>query len=150
MTVQEWASGKRKPVPGTKPRRRRFKIRSRRKGVFAAIWLLITSLFLISWITIGGVLWMVATLFAGLATVMLVIATFDPNADPLPAPQRRKPVAAKPRGNGPTVSARAQPGSSPKPRKRVCSARCRASTKPITTCNCSCGGKTHGAKHRDA
>lgn len=146
----QWASGKQKPPPSGKPRRRRrLRVRSRRKGVLASIWLLITALFTISWLTVGGVLWVVASLFAGLATVMLAIATFDPDTavPATPAKKSRDPSARGKRRSRSRGSSGGTVGG--KQRKRACSARCRNSTKPITDCRCSCGGKSHGARHRD-
>ena len=147
-----WASGKRKRAPGrtrqTK-RRRLPRIRSRKHGVLAAVWSIVTSVFVIAWLTLGGVLWMAAALIGALATAITVIATFDPDSA-VPDQPKRRPASASPRGNGSARPRRSTSGTPrkktapSKPRKRVCSVRCRTSKESVATCQCVCGGKTHG------
>ena len=137
-------------VGGRKRPKRR--VRSRKHGVLAAVWALITVAFTIAWLLTGLILWGIAGLLAGLVTVVSAIATFDPDAA-VPAQPTRKPKTASSRGNGSARPRRSSPGtatgtSSGKPRKKVCSARCRNSTKDVSTCECVCAGKTHGVAHR--
>lgn len=138
-------------VGGPKRKRRRPRVSSKKLGVFAGIWLIFSALFAIAWLTIGGTLWFVGSLLMGLASVMAAIAAFDPDAA-VPAAKPKRPATAKPRGNGSPRSRGSSPGTGPrkgsatKPRKRVCSARCQASSKPTSTCNCVCQGKTHGSR----
>lgn len=146
MASQVWASGKRKPIPvsGLPRRRRRLRIRSRRHGVAAALWALTTSVFTIGWLTLGGTLWFIAAVFGALASVMAAIAAFSPD-DVVPAPTGKKPAGGSPRGNGPR-GPRGSSGGGRKPRRLVCSARCRDSVQPVSECECSCRGKTHGVR----
>jgi hypothetical protein len=110
-----------------------------------AIWALITITFTIAWYATGITAWGLATLLSGLVTGISAIVTFNPDVvvQGVQPQQQSTRKNTNSRGNG---NRRQSTG---KARKRVCSARCRASTKPITDCNCVCGGKTHGAKHRD-
>lgn len=123
---------------------RKLRSRSRKHGVLAGIWAITTALFTISWIMLGGTLWLVAALLGGLATVLLTIATFNPDSV-VPATAAPKPRSANPRESKSGPPARRKSGTAP--RKRVCSARCQRSTKPKETCNCSCGGRTHGVRN---
>lgn len=145
------ARRKRRVTPTSRIRRVRSKLRvkSRKNGVFAGLWLIITSVFLIAWLVLGGALWLTGTLLAGLATAILAVATFDSESavtGPRPAPAQK----SSPRVGSENAARRSSPGTprrrraAGKPRKRVCSARCRASTKPASTCDCVCGGRTHG------
>lgn len=130
------------------PKRRRRRVRSRKHGVLAALWSLITAAFTIAWLLTGLILWGVAGLLAGLVTVVATIAMFDPDAA-VPAQPARKPRTASSRGNGSARPRRSSSGTVPKkPKKKVCSIRCRNSTKDVSTCECVCGGKSHGAAHR--
>jgi hypothetical protein len=132
-------------VAGRPRRRLRLpRVRSRKHGVLAAVWAILTAVLTILWLTIGGVLWFVAALVGGLATVMLAIATFDPDTV-VPTQPARKPAAASPRGKSGSTQVRRKAGTAAgKPRKQTCSARCRNSTKDVASCRCVCGGKTHG------
>lgn len=154
------ASSSKRPIViqigGAKPkRRRRPRVRSKKHGVIASIMLIVTSVFTLTWLTLGGTLWCVATLTAGLATVAECVLMFDPESVvPAPKPRRAKP--ASPRGNDGSTQRGSSSGTGPrkktpsKPKKRVCSARCQTSTKPSSTCNCVCQGKTHGVRKLNA
>jgi hypothetical protein len=74
---------------------------------------------------------------------------------PMPAKPRRQPPRRKPAVQKMTATSRgmqpARPTAPPpKPRvgKHLCSAACRMSKKPATTCDCSCGGRQHSVYAR--
>jgi hypothetical protein len=78
-----------------------------------------------------------------------------PKRGPLPAKPRkqsqRRPQAQKMTATSkgmrpaePTQTPRAAMPAKPRLRKQVCSAACRMSKKPASTCDCSCGGRSHG------
>jgi hypothetical protein len=96
----------------------------------------------ISALMLQGVLMATAAgLSAGITGLSLYLESRGWDAVPpaTPAPPKR----ALPRDVG-GRPLKPPTGGTRKPRKRVCSARCRASTKPKDTCNCVCGGSTHG------
>jgi hypothetical protein len=144
-TPDVMASGKRKPVRKKAGVLMKFRARSRKSLILASLWLIITSVCTILAFTIGGALWVAASLLSGIATAMIAIATFDPNSiETTSRTSTTKGHSAGGKGNSKNKK------TNPSQRKKVCSSRCRNSTKPLTDCRCSCGGKTHGIKHRDA
>lgn len=129
---------------GVKPQRRRT--RRRKPSLVTVIWAIISLVLTIAFLVVQGVLLLTLMLVSMLVTTIAAFADFTGDEHPVPAPRAASPKSANPRGNGRGKTRK--PGAGP--RKRTCSARCRASTKPITDCRCSCAGKTHGAKNRDA
>jgi hypothetical protein len=139
---QVWASGKRKPLPwqkGTAAKRRR---KRKKPGVGTALLGVGTLVSIVTLLIAQNLLAGLAVGLSASATAIVAhLETRMPPAGPTPDPWRAPP--AKPRTPGASAPKRPAGGTG-KPRKRVCSARCRASTKPVDTCNCVCGGATHG------
>lgn len=129
-----WASGGRKKV-----RRHRKKITP-----YTAASGALTMTFIVLALTVQGVMFGIA---AGLSAAGTAIAwQLELRGwPPVPTQPDPRPATPKPRSGGGSGPSSGSGGTRPgKPRKRVCSARCRASTKPKSTCNCSCNGSTHG------
>lgn len=94
--------------------------------VRVAVWAVVAVLWLVVWLVAGGWLPGAASAGFGIACGAAVVEHRASRGGFRPA----KPVDARP--------ARPAFGT------RVCSAACQRSTKPANTCDCSCGGSTHG------
>lgn len=115
------------------------------------LWAGATGLLLVIAISTGG-LWWVATALSGFGTAVTVNKARPKRKRraPLPAKgrkasQRRRPVKPMTAGTMPGTARPAAPALAPKVRKSSCSAACQRSTKPASTCDCSCRGSSHGA-----
>lgn len=110
-----------------------------------------TALFVFLAVSSGGWLWWTAAACTGAATGWTLYSSRrrrPKRRAPLP-PKPRKPAQRKPvRMTAKTMPERARPVGprAPKVRGRahVCSAACRMSKKPASTCDCSCRGTSHG------
>lgn len=101
---------------------------------------------------VGGTLMIVAACFSGVASVFSLIASAS--SPPAVTPVRKPASKATTRNTAPKDK-RVHHGTmrvgitgrvisqSGKP-KRACGAACQMSAKPPTTCDCSCGGSSHG------
>lgn len=121
METLPWASGRRKPVPGAKPRRRRRSRTSARSVLWAVATLLLTITFLI----VQGTLLLI---FLGLSAAITSLSVYaDQKADPddLPPP---KPAAA--RAASSPGKAQRRPAASAQP-------RCTRTKQPIDICSCA-------------
>lgn len=106
-----WASGKRKPPPGgVKKRRRRFRLKSKRQGVIAAAWAIITLLFLISALLTQAMLYVVLVVLSTLVTALATFAAVG-EPDPVPAARAAPTRSANPRGSAESGRTRRQPGT---------------------------------------
>jgi len=84
----------------------------------------------------------VTTIVVALISLVGLIATLAAG-DRMAVTHRRASTDRKPSpgGKGKSRSAARPAGTRKRPK---CSARCQRSTRPASTCNCSCGGKNHG------
>ena len=133
-------------------RRRRTKLRTRvrrlgagrRPRVTAAsgAWLAIVAVCATVTVVVQSVTMIVVTL---ISLVVAVVSLFAGQHAHVPTRQHRalKPASAR----GKTVSRRStrRAGTGPQKPKR-CGARCRRSSKPASTCDCSCKGRSHGSE----
>lgn len=119
----------------------------RKVSLATSLWSILFIALSITFLIVEGTLLMVLALVAGLFTVLSAVNDFK-GQPPVPVKAAPKAKTAVPRGSSRTAPAKRKPGTAT--RKRTCSARCRASSKPASTCNCICSGTTHGVKHRSA
>lgn len=106
-----WASGKRKPPPGgVQKKRRRFRLKSRKQGVVAALYAVVTLVVLTVALVTQLTLMIVVAVLSGLVTVLATVSAIgEPDAVPArTAPARR---SANPRGNAESGRSRRQPGT---------------------------------------
>lgn len=131
---------------------RRAVSKTRRLSLTTVVWGLITTALLIVFLVVQGVLTLTLVLLSVAVTTLAAFADFAPGNQPVPAKPAKRAEQPKTGGNKGSArpSAARKPATAAKStRRRVCSARCKASTKPLSTCECVCKGATHGAKHRD-
>ena len=106
-----WASGKRKPVPGVAPKkRRRFRLKSRKQGLLAALYAVITLAVLVVALVTQMTLMIVVAVLSGLVTALAAVSAIG-EPDPVPArvaPARR---SANPRGTAEAGRSPRQPGT---------------------------------------
>jgi hypothetical protein len=122
-----WASGNRKAPPGGKPRRkRRFRLKSKKQGLLAALYAVITLTALTAALITQITLLVVVTVLSGVVTV-LAAATAIGEPDPVPARTAPTPRSANPRGS-------ADPKRSPRQSGTV--VICTKTKVPIDDCNC--------------
>lgn len=106
-----WASGNRKPPPGGVPKRkRRFRVKSRKQGLIAAVWMVVTLAALAVALVTQLTLMIVVTVLSGLITAA---ATLSAMGEPDPVPARAAPArrSANPRGNTESGRSRQRPGT---------------------------------------
>lgn len=123
------------------PRRKSHTIRLRMPHVSHATggFAVFTAAFSLIAITVQSVTTIVVALISLVGLIVTAIA------GPRMAVTRRRASAER----RPSPGGKRKPRSTPRPagtrRRPKCSARCQKSVKPASTCNCVCGGKTHGA-----
>lgn len=110
-------------------------------------WMFLTALLTLATVIVQSVTMIVVTL---LSLVITIVAAFAADRGGVPATASNTAKTANPSGKAPAGSAsRARPAR-PKPsgprKPRRCDARCRKSTQPVSKCECSCGGKSHGSE----
>jgi hypothetical protein len=96
----------------------------------------------------GGVWPIVAAAGFGTATTFSVLAAKPKRRRPMPPKARKAPRkrVERPIGQGlPKRAPLVAPAAPKRVGTRACSAACQRSTKPAHTCDCSCGGRSHGA-----
>lgn len=107
--------------------------------VRVAVWAVIAVLWLAVWLIGGG--WLPGAASAGFGAA--ATASYVQHRK-----SRSQPGATRPRqpsrgGFRPAKPVEHRPAR-PALGTRICSAACQRSTKPANTCDCSCGGSTHG------
>lgn len=106
-----WASGKRKPAPGGAPkRRRRFRLKTRKQGLVAALYAVITLAALTVALVTQLTLMIVVTVLSGLITAAAAVSAIG-EPDPVPARTAPKPRSANPRGSADSGRSGRQPGT---------------------------------------
>jgi len=122
-----WASGKRKSVPGVVPKKkRRFRLKSRKQGLLAALYAVITLTALTAALITQLTLMIVVTVLSALVTV-LAAATAIGEPDPVPARTAPPSRSANPRGSADPKRSTRQPGAV---------IICTKSKMPIDDCSC--------------
>ncbi|MCW2905134.1 MAG: hypothetical protein JWO67_7399 [Streptosporangiaceae bacterium] len=114
-----WASGKRKPLPRAKPKRKRRRRMSRKGMLTTIVWELSALCFLVVALMLQGILYALVAVL--MALVGAIAAWADTAGEPaVPAPSRKPAKTANPRGS----------------RRSAAVVTCTRTGKPTDVCGC--------------
>jgi len=142
-----------RPRPRHRPRRRGHRRRARPRGLVFGLVTIIVSL-LVAVLALAGYLvtWLAVLVAAGVSGT---VAVFEVQRElrggpaayrgPVKISEPRRHTGRKRRSTGGVEGS----GGPRATRRRTCSARCQTSTRPVSECDCSCGGSSHGRTTRE-
>lgn len=126
---------------GQRPRRTSSARRRPRLTKVSGAWGAITALIGLIALMVQSVELMVTAIVCLLITIVAAFAGQSVAVPTRGTDVRKTSSPGKSRSRQPATQ---KPGTPSKPRR--CSVRCRKSSKPAASCNCSCGGKSHGSE----
>jgi len=129
-----------------KTQRRRRRLRTKPMGPVTATWFALGAIINAASAIVGSV----TLLIVGVLSVLIGLISWTvgerATTTARPGGSPGKPIGTARRTSARPATRKPPQRSSPQLPKQRCTARCQRSVKPASTCDCSCGGRWHGAQ----